>query len=1004
MGRGKHNKNNGNPRGGSWTPRGSIHHDGRGSGGRGRGRGGPRPGRGGYIPSSDTDFILQVWDRSDQVHNPYSSPRGRGRGRGGGIGSTPERNDSIPSSRGWGSGSSANRGRGRGRGGYDSPRAGHNSKPLNPNAPLSMLLRPLLRPVTFVPAIHNRFLFQAEEELIQPIVEAAGDEEQSHIPTADRVARLFSGNFRPPEPDFEGSNENSEDQLPSIDFADIGKFQEEVDLIASEIVANSGRKESANEQVVKETFTGKIKKPSVEEQNSDPMDVPPPRSMDTSVDSVVDDPDSLVRDSTAQTTSVAITDSHTLNIPDAKTDISNISTAMQSITIEREEPIEEKPVFFVDVQPSTFQNNQIPVFDSNSDPNLESAVPDDGDVVVYVAPLPRAGRSAIHTPIEEHLEPAEIRTTSVLTGLPIGMSVPIPGPAPVVDSISFSFNSGLGAASVDAEGGSKAEISSHKPPVFKGNRHTPARLKSRQRNQWAVKHRQQKRLTNSSFASRGADVSEAQLFNWKRDPRMDERRRGDSDVDWGEDDDDDDNWEDDKEDSEVRVGLNGTLEVVASARRGGLGAAEGMDVDPELELDVEAMRRFAQGMGPSGSRHVTMDDLEDERRIREEDEDIGDSSDEESDDDDDEDEDEDEILLDDEESSDDDDDDDQSPKSSFQARLDRLRKGSQSKDKGKGKAVDIDEDSEDEEDSWDRNRSWAEEDDDFIAHIHSVQDILDENKDIINSRDRKARKEVFQAVYNGDFEDEDTWKPARKAKDKDKDLPPELAELWKKDRAKKALFRQERELARLAAAADPLTPKKGGKKGKKAMLAAAKLDPTITVLPNRVIDFTTLVQQIYRFIDDIGGPNTMSLPPANKHTRKDIHELANAFGLKSQSKGGGKARYTTLIKTTMTGVKVNKKKVAKIVRQAGLGGGDFGGSDNWKKFAEQSKARKGMPRHKEGEEVGKTAPKISEANIGFRMLASMGWSEGDSVGLSGGLQNPLTAVIKNTKLGLGATK
>jgi hypothetical protein len=34
----------------------------------------------------------------------------------------------------------------------------------------------------------------------------------------------------------------------------------------------------------------------------------------------------------------------------------------------------------------------------------------------------------------------------------------------------------------------------------------------------------------------------------------------------------------------------------------------------------------------------------------------------------------------------------------------------------------------------------------------------------------------------------------------------------------------------------------------------------------------------------------------------------------------------------------------------------------------------------------------------------MGWSEGDSVGLSGGLQNPLTAVIKNTKLGLGATK
>ena len=50
-----------------------------------------------------------------------------------------------------------------------------------------------------------------------------------------------------------------------------------------------------------------------------------------------------------------------------------------------------------------------------------------------------------------------------------------------------------------------------------------------------------------------------------------------------------------------------------------------------------------------------------------------------------------------------------------------------------------------------------------------------------------------------------------------------------------------------------------------------------------------------------------------------------------------------------------------------------------------------------------TAPKIDETNIGFMMLASMGWSDGASVGLSGGLDVPLTAVIKKTKLGLGAS-
>lgn len=48
------------------------------------------------------------------------------------------------------------------------------------------------------------------------------------------------------------------------------------------------------------------------------------------------------------------------------------------------------------------------------------------------------------------------------------------------------------------------------------------------------------------------------------------------------------------------------------------------------------------------------------------------------------------------------------------------------------------------------------------------------------------------------------------------------------------------------------------------------------------------------------------------------------------------------------------------------------------------------------------APKIDETNVGFMMLASMGWSDGATIGSSGGLDAPITAVIKKTKLGLGA--
>lgn len=131
------------------------------------------------------------------------------------------------------------------------------------------------------------------------------------------------------------------------------------------------------------------------------------------------------------------------------------------------------------------------------------------------------------------------------------------------------------------------------------------------------------------------------------------------------------------------------------------------------------------------------------------------------------------------------------------------------------------------------------------------------------------------------------------------------------------------------------------------MLAAARLDPTINVIPNRVVDITTLVQNIRRFIADIGGPSTMSLPPADKATRKSVHELAIAFNLKSVSKGKGEARYTTLTKTTRTGFGVNEKKVGQIMRRGSGRGYEFvdGGKGDWKKGG-------GGPRHREGDVVG----------------------------------------------------
>lgn len=185
--------------------------------------------------------------------------------------------------------------------------------------------------------------------------------------------------------------------------------------------------------------------------------------------------------------------------------------------------------------------------------------------------------------------------------------------------------------------------------------------------------------------------------------------------------------------------------------------------------------------------------------------------------------------------------------------------------------------------------------------------------------------------------------PARN-KEKYKDLSPELQEQWEKDRAKKAENKRKRALDRLAAAADPLSKKKGGKKGMKAALAAARSDTPIEI-PNRVVDLATLEQQIRRFLENLGGKQEMVLPPCGKETRKSIHELAEAFNLKSKSKGKGKTRYTTLIKTTRSGVGINEGKVRRILKRAFPDWIGPDGRNNTRAYS--------LAKHQEGEEVGK---------------------------------------------------
>ncbi|KAI9571623.1 hypothetical protein HD554DRAFT_2168881 [Boletus coccyginus] len=968
------------------------------------------------------------------------------------------------------------------------------------DAPLSSLLyseRPLLRPITFVRATLTPFLFQHSEDVLEPVADSAGTTERSHVPTADTVARLFhqtdTGTLSASESDSE-SEDRLQDALEEIDFADLARVRAEVDAIAlgtvavttamarvahedeeveevdfADLAALRAKVDAAEPQapsrsgIIEEAFTG------VYNQNKD-----------ASITTDYDKPDG-VRQTVPPSTSPMHYDSLHFK---SSIHVSNISSPesctrdRDTILVEEDEPCSSKPLpkmFVEEPSPSKAtletrpvsipihdtpfhpdapsQDDSHPLFVVDTAPTLPFTYRSASDVIlvdrtghdeplgdqeeeriVYVAPHPRSGRAA-GTPIPAAPR-VELPQTSMLTGRSFEVggltsSVREDDAGPTMsrsDRDRDRTRAGLGREAGEDQHLSLASLTlepttsaSTSPPTHPPG--TNAAMRGRKKGAQLRRRNKRGRLGSDGFDAMGTEADLKDRYaREKKNPRWETRRRGDSDLDWGTGDEDEDQ-------DEVKMKEGGEVDALSN----GLG---GMEIDPDLDLDEDAMLGFLKSMGVEGSQYATIDLIEDEARMRREDgegesqgapEGSSDSecSDEEEagvDEGEEEEEEEEEekafnaeekVLIaeseSDEELSEDSDDDELSPRSSFQTRLRKIREQS----RGRRPKVVISED-EDEEVPQPLPGTRSANDEEFIAHIN---DLIEENSHIISGHDRKQKKSFFRNLHHGYVDEWDVeafqddlefTTPVNKKKQwkgKDKQAPEyfaaELEAQWAKDRAKKAEHKLDRATARLLAALDPLSApgQAQGRASRKAMRAAARLDPTValSIAPHAIVDVVSLEAQMRRFVEDEGGRRSMALPPMEKWMRKRVHEMAGAFGLKSVSKGGGSARYTTLIKTRETGMGVREGKLNTLMkryhRMDGKGKGN--GRD-----------RGGVPKHREGEEVGKAAPKIGESNIGFKMLASMGWSEGNRIGGtdSVGIEAPLTAIIKHSKLGLGATR
>jgi hypothetical protein len=325
------------------------------------------------------------------------------------------------------------------------------------------------------------------------ILLSSGEQEASHAPTADRVFQIFHrGNLGP-----NSSESPSGAELPEIDFMDLGKIMNEIEVLEVETASSKN-------------------------------------ATNTKAEKAED-----------QTTAIAF-----------------------------EEPITGVRI---DTRPSPVQDtlpsaNHI-LFQRSDTRILGEGVEDDDEIIVYVAPNPRKGI---------HLS-STIQSSSAVAAIPpVADSDPVSGQvqqgthtydppsttAFPAESILAHFQT---PSPISLPASTSGGVSN---PVLSGSS-MPARRARRPRR--VSKRRVKRHVTFRSFGAIRAEVALRKV-----DPRRNEQRHGDSDVDWG---------------------VSTSEESIEDG---------GMLVDHDV--DVFAMETFVKGMGIPSSAPVTADDEEDEEK------------------------------------------------------------------------------------------------------------------------------------------------------------------------------------------------------------------------------------------------------------------------------------------------------------------------------------------------------------------------------------------------------
>jgi len=231
----------------------------------------------------------------------------------------------------------------------------------------------------------------------------------------------------------------------------------------------------------------------------------------------------------------------------------------------------------------------------------------------------------------------------------------------------------------------------------------------------------------------------------------------------------------------------------------------------------------------------------------------------------------------------------------------------------------------------------------------------------------------------------------------DPDIAAQLKTSWQRDREKKKLRKIHREERR----AQGFLNTKACKTGQPLLVDKYKKGMSMSEVCTEIRSFMLRGNERYETQSLPNWPSltprSLALPPMSKSDRKLVHNLASKLYLKSKSVGSDTARFTTLIKTSRSGIfECDEESIDWVLRTGkSLKRMDVGSRG----------ARKGPGGGslREDMKVGAEAPELSVDNRGRLMLEKLGYRSGMTLGAveGRGISEPVIAIMKMSKAGLG---